>query len=102
MHVALSQRTAPAARVEMRRLLSGGWIKWATHAEERLKEHRLTIPDVINVVRAGVVDEGELENGSWRYRVRTQRIAVVAAFDGDDDEDKADTLVIVTAWRIER
>ena len=44
-------------------------------------------------LRAGVVDRPELENGTWRYRVRGGRISVVVAFRSED------TLVVITAWR---
>lgn len=50
--------------------------------------------DVDNVLRGGAVDPGEYENGSWRYRVRTERIVVVITFRSEIE------LVIVTAWRI--
>ena len=53
----------------------------------------LSIVDCVNVLRAGVVEPAEYENGSWRYRVRTQRIYVVVAFRSEKQ------LVIVTAWR---
>jgi hypothetical protein len=49
--------------------------------------------DVTNVLRGGVVEPGELENGTWRYRVRTARIAVVTAFRSELE------LRVVTAWR---
>jgi hypothetical protein len=42
------------------------------------------------------VDPAELENGTWRYRVRTPKIAVIIRF-VDDDE-----LMVVTAWRIKK
>ena len=50
--------------------------------------------DVTNVLRGGVPQPGENENGSWRYQVRTQKLVVVVAF---RDEE---TAVIVTAWRL--
>jgi len=50
--------------------------------------------DCINVLRGGRVEPGEFENGSWRHRILTQRIAVVIAISSDEE------LVIVTAWRI--
>jgi hypothetical protein len=58
--------------------------------------------DVVNVLRGGVVRPAEFENGSWRYRVETQRITVVVAFDPDPDEAETEDeieLVVVTAWR---
>jgi hypothetical protein len=35
----------------------------------------------------------EYENREWRYRVRTNRIAVVVAFDSEEE------LTVVTVWR---
>jgi hypothetical protein len=52
--------------------------------------------DVVNVLRGGVVEPGEFERGSWRYRVHTVRIWVVIAFNSETE------LVIVTAWRERR
>jgi hypothetical protein len=52
--------------------------------------------DIANVLRGGVVDPAEFENGSWRYRARTRRIAVVVAFRSKS------SLVVVTAWRFSR
>jgi hypothetical protein len=49
--------------------------------------------DCVNVLRAGSVDPGEYENGSWRYPVRTARLTVVVAFRSET------VLVVVTAWR---
>ena len=54
----------------------------------------MTTPDCANVLRAGVVEEPEFERGSWRYRVRTQRMYVVVAFRSENE------LSIVTAWRV--
>jgi hypothetical protein len=50
--------------------------------------------DVTNVLRGGVVDPAEFENGSWRHRVRTARIAVIVAFRSETE------LRVVTAWRM--
>ena len=49
-------------------------------AKEKTKNDDLTMVDCANVLRAGVVEEPEFERGTWRYRVRTQRIFVVVAF----------------------
>jgi hypothetical protein len=48
----------------------------------------LTTVDAVNMLRGGIVEPGEFENGSWLYRVRTARMCVVVA-----------ELRIVTAWR---
>ncbi len=53
----------------------------------------LSAVDVTNVLRGGVIDPAEFENGSWRYRSRTARIAVIVAFRSDTE------LRVVTAWR---
>ena len=54
----------------------------------------LTMPDVENVLRAGLVQEPpEFENGEWRYRFYTQKIAVIIGFDLETEAH------VVTAWR---
>jgi hypothetical protein len=83
----------------LRRLLDEGETTWSTHAEDELRKDGLTMIDAVNVIRGGVVEEAEFENGSWRHRVRTPRITVVVAFDGDEDTDTATEIVVVTAWR---
>lgn len=86
--------TPPQAKALIREILSGGEVTYSKpHAEERLKKWNLTTLDCVNVLRGGVVAEGEFENGSWRYRVYTPRICVVVRFESED------TLQIVTAWR---
>jgi hypothetical protein len=60
------------------------------------KHGEITRVDVVNVLRGGVVEPGEHDKGSWRYRVHTIRIWVVVAFNSESE------LVIVTAWRMGR
>ena len=43
----------------------------------------------MSVLRAGGVDPPELENGTWRYRVRGGRTNVIVAFRSED------TLVVI-------
>lgn len=72
------------------------YIRFSRHALEELKKDRLTTVDVINVMKspdAQIVDEAELEHGSYRYRLGTKKIMVVIAF------DSIKSLVVVTAWR---
>lgn len=64
------------------------------HFKARLRKHRVTIVDVSNVLRGGVVEEAEMENGHWRYRVRTIRICVVIHFVSVSE------LFVVTSWRM--
>ena len=87
--------------LQARKLLSrilrdreGAVTFWA-HALKQMKERDLTAPDVVNTIRCGMVGEGELVNGTWRYRVETDRMGVVVTF---LDELEA---VVVTAWRKE-
>jgi len=54
----------------------------------------LSADEVQQVVRSGIVEPGELEGGSWRYRVRVGRVVVVVAFRSDVE------IVVVTAWRM--
>jgi hypothetical protein len=81
------------ARRLIRRILQEGSVTFSGHAQREMNKDGLTMVDVTNVLRGGVVDPAENENGSWRYRVRTARIAVVVALRG------AAELRVVTAWR---
>lgn len=84
----------PDAKARIRRILADGSISPSKHALEELAKDEMTMVDVVNVLRGGVVEPGELERGSYRYRVRTNRMAVVAAFRSETE------LRIVTGWRI--
>jgi hypothetical protein len=55
-------------------ILNEGRFEYSSHAEKELKEDDLTIVDAVNVIRGGVVEPAEFENGEWRYRVRTSRM----------------------------
>lgn len=84
----------PEARRLIREILDRGAVVFSRYAEEEMTKDNLTMVDVTNVLRGGVVDPGEFENGSWRYRVRTARIAVIVSFRSETE------LRVVTAWRI--
>jgi len=77
-------------------ILEKGSVSFSGHAERALADDDLSTVDAINVLRGGVVQPGEFENGSWRYRVRTQRMVVVVVF------RSASAIVVVTAWREKR
>jgi hypothetical protein len=90
----------PLGPVEARRLirsvLATGNVLFSRHALGEMANDpygEITRVDVVNVLRGGVVEPGEPERGSWRYRVHTIRIWVVVAFNSETE------LVIVTAWR---
>lgn len=93
MHAPLSP---DLVRFRLRAILLHGTVTYAIpHAIERLRQRKLTMIDCENVLRGGSVDPGEWENGAWRYRVRTNKLTVVAQFLNDDE------VLIVTAWRNE-
>ena len=93
--------TRRLAQKEARKLLSeilaSGVLHFSNHARKEMAVDNLTQNDVLNVLAGGHITEpGELVNGSWRYRVRTDQIGVVVAF--------ADSgrVAVVTAWRTRR
>ena len=83
----------PTAKRLMRKALDDGVVAFTKHAEEELTEDDLTMVDCVNVLRAGIVEPPEMQNGSWRYRVTTSRICVVVVFRSETK------IVVVTAWR---
>ena len=83
----------PECRQLIRQVLSKGSLSFSRHALSEMATDRLAETDIVNVLRGGFPGPGELENGSWRYCVKTQRIAVVVSF-----RSRA-SLVVVTAWR---
>lgn len=83
----------PEARRLIREIIENGSVSFSKHAEQEMAKDNLTMVDATNVLRGGVIDPGELENGSWRYRARTARIAVIVAFRSETE------LRVVTAWR---
>ena len=85
-----------AAKRLIREILKSGRFTYSRHAKEELLADDLTTVDCENVLRGGVVRAGELEQGTWRYRVDTARITVVITFRSQHE------LVVVTAWRIGR
>ena len=84
------------ARQLIRNIVSTGAVSFTGHALEEIAKDDLTTVDCTNVLRAGVVEPAEFESGSWRYRVRTDRIYVVVTFRSET------RLVVVTAWRLRR
>ena len=85
-----------AAKALIGTILDAGTVAFSQHALEELDNDDLTTLDAVNALRGGVVSPGELERGTWRYRVRTARLVVVVAFRSETE------LVIVTGWRVGR
>jgi len=77
----------------LKRILRADGTSWSQHARDKMGDDDLGETDIINTLRCGVVEGGELINGSWRYRVETERVAVVIAFQTEDEA------VVVTVWR---
>jgi hypothetical protein len=87
---------ADAVKRLVRDILEDGFVSFTRHADQEMLADELAKVDVENVLRGGVASEGEWENGQWRYRMYTQRIAVIIAFRSHE------RLVVITAWRIQR
>ncbi len=83
-----------AVKPLLRRILEAELLSFSSHALAEMGKDELTTVDCANVLRGGVVEPGEWQSGSWRYRVKTNRICVVIAF---RSQTRA---VVVTAWRI--
>ena len=80
----------------LREILASGTLTFSGHAKREMEKDGLTTPDVVNVLRAGVVEPSEVERGSWRHRVKTNSICAVVVLVSEREA------VVVTAWRIRR
>jgi hypothetical protein len=80
----------------LRDILASGTLTYSGHAKKEMEKDKLTMQDVVNVLRAGVVEPSEFERGSWRHRVKTNTMCVVVVL------VSAQEAVVVTAWRIRR
>ncbi len=85
-------------------LEGGGVLEFSPHAREEMQNDEISEADARAVLRSGIVEPGELERRTWRYRVsvtsadRRRLIStyVVVAF-------RSETwTVVVTAWRKKR
>lgn len=82
------------ARRCIRTILDTGIVTYAIpHALKRLQQRNISMVDCENVLRGGVVEPAEWENGAWRYPMRTQKITVIVQILSEDE------LLVVTAWR---
>ena len=93
----LKEPLAPSdARRLIRDILTRGEVVSSRHANDEMSRDRLDLVDCVNALRGGVVEPGELERGTWRYRVRSRDVWVVVTFRSER------RLAIVTAWRAGR
>jgi len=84
----------PEARALIDSIRATGIVGLGDHAVVEMNADDLDMQDARNVLRGGVVQEPEFENGEWRYQVRTAKMVFVVAFESERK------LTIVTAWRI--
>jgi hypothetical protein len=71
-------------------------IRFSGHAIKELAADDLTVTDALNVLKSPdgrIHQDGELESGSYRYRMETANLVVVVAFSVDGA-----SLNVVTAW----
>jgi hypothetical protein len=74
-------------------VLATGTLSFSRHAYEEMAKDNLTEVDVRNSLRGGTPRTGEVQDGTWRYRMETSLMAAVVAF------RSATHAVVVTAWR---
>jgi len=73
--------------------LEDGTVEFSLHARQEMAMDNITEGEVMGVLQGGVVEPGEFERSSWRYRVRRSKTYVVVTF-------RTETwTVVVTAWR---
>ena len=82
------------ARRRILRVLEHGTVTTSVHAHQEMEADAITYSDCVVALRGGIVRPGELERGTWRYRVETSRVVVVIAFRSES------RLMIVTVWRV--
>jgi Domain of unknown function (DUF4258) len=70
-----------------------GHLFFSKHAMEEMQKDELLKRDVRNVLRSGIINAGEKERGSYRYRVHTSKGCAVVAVRSETE------VVVVTAWR---
>jgi hypothetical protein len=83
---------AAEARKLARVILIEGTVIFTSHCKKELAKDGKTTVDATNVIRGGRYLEAEWENGAWRHRAETQRMAVVIEFETDAE------LIVVTSF----
>ena len=83
---------AGQARKLARAILANGQVVFTSHCLQELAKDGKTTIDAINVIRGGSYLEAEWENGGWRHRAQTQRMAVILEFETEVE------LIVVTSF----
>jgi hypothetical protein len=73
-------------------ILTEGTVIFTLHCLKELAKDGKTTVDATNVIRGGAYLEAEWENGAWRHRAQTQRMAVVLEFETEAE------LIVVTSF----
>lgn len=85
-----------AKNLAKRAVLDGRLVYAQPHALQEMQNDQLIEADVENTLRAGFANEPEWERGAWRYRIQTNRIAVIIQFLADG------RVFVVTVFRLGR
>jgi len=75
-----------------RSILEKGTVTFTSHCLKELAKDRKTTVDAVNVIRGGAYGEPEWENGAWRHRAQTQRMAVVIEIETEAE------LIVITSF----
>jgi hypothetical protein len=84
--------SAAEARKLARAILATGTVTFTRHCLNELAKDGKSTVDATNVLRGGNYLEAEWENGAWRHRAETQRMAVVIEIETEAE------LIVVTSF----
>ena len=85
------------ARKLISRLVLAEKVRFVSHAFDRMAERNIDIQDAMNVLESPasfILGEGELDRGSYRYRLCTNRMMLAVGFSSDGGE-----VVVLTVIR---
>lgn len=57
-----------------------------------MEQRSITTVDCINVMRAGRVEDAELEKGVWRHHVSSDKFTVIIQFLSEEE------VLVITVW----
>ena len=89
-------KPAEAKALLVKILIDGGSVEFRPHARREMAKDAITEAEVLEVLRGGVVEPAEWENGEWRYRARRTTVYVVVTFLAETHT------AVVTAWKRKR
>jgi len=93
----LSEPLSPTVvRSALRVILASGEVIFSGHAMREMENDGITQAAVIRILRSGTAEPAEFERGSWRYRIRAEKVYAVVSFRSES------SAVVVTAWRAAR